>query len=176
MEQTEGLHYHGLLHSFIVDKPKLAVEILAVFQAYRQNEAFPELVDALESDLAGKLRLIIDYLNQIDDPALLDEEIQKICSTVEAIEVEVAHAKSKAAKKPAKKQAAKKPAKKQAAKKPAKKQAVKKPAKKQAVKKPAKKQAAKKPAKKLAKKVAKKAAKKKAKITVTKKAAKSRRS
>jgi outer membrane biosynthesis protein TonB len=191
----EPHNFPALVTSVIRSDPRLAEPLKEIFAAYARSEDLEEIWARIDSKFHQSLRLILDDLNEIDDPVSLDQEVQSLLTAIDEALVAVEHeaalapetdagassvkkvkkkakaAGKKAAKKPAgKKKAVKKAA---AAKKPAKKKAVKaakkkaaKPAKKKAVKKAA---AAKKPVKKKAAKPAKKKAAKPAKKKAKKK-------
>jgi septal ring-binding cell division protein DamX len=197
----EPHNFPALVTSVIRSDPRLAEPLKEIFAAYARNEDLEEIWFRIDSKFHQPLRLILDDLNEIDDPVSLDQEVQALLLAIDealtiveesALESEtLVKVKKKAGKSAArKKKAAKKPAaKKKTAKKPAaKKKAIKKPAakkkaagKKKAVKKVT---AAKKPKtakkspaaqKKASKKAGKKAAapkKKKAGKPLAKKAVK----
>jgi hypothetical protein len=189
----EPHNFPALVTSVIRSDPRLAEPLKEIFAAYARSEDLEEIWARIDSKFHQSLRLILDDLNEIDDPVSLDQEVQSLLVAIDealiAVEHEAAIApengsdemsakkvKKKAAKAAGKK-AAKKPAgkkkavkKKAAATKPAKKKAAK-PAKKK-VAKPAKKKAAKLTKKKAAKPARKKASKAAAKKTAKKKASK----
>ncbi len=180
----EPHNFPALVASVIRADPALAEPLKDVFAAYARNEAFEERLALIDAKFHQPLRLILDDLNEIDDPTSLDQEIQVLQQAIEialhqvAVELPVQASGRKKKAKPSKK-AASKGKKKKAARTPAKKPAGK--AKKKSkvkksskpVKKASKKSAAKaKPkAKAKAKAKAKPAARSKAKPQAKKKAA-----
>jgi hypothetical protein len=193
----EPHNFPALVTSVIRSNPRLAEPLKEIFAAYARSEDLEEIWARIDSKFHQSLRLILDDLNEIDDPVSLDQEVQSLLTAIDealiAVELEAALAPEtpsdmssvKKVKKKAGKAAGKKAAKKPAAKKKTvkKKAVVKKsgakkkkaatPAKKKvangAAKKPAKKKAASGAAKKPAKKKAAKPAGKKAKPAKKKK-------
>lgn len=172
----EPHNFPALVTSVIRSDPRLAEPLKEFFAAYARNEDLEEIWARIDNKFHHSLRLILDDLNEIDDPVSLDQEVQVLLQAVDqalsVVEEEAAIAPEtdkparKKAKKKAKAKAAKKPAgKKKAAKKKAAKKAPaakKKKAGKAAKKKVVKKAAAKPAKKKAAKGAAKKAVKKSA--------------
>jgi septal ring-binding cell division protein DamX len=183
----EPHNFPALVTSVIRSDPRLAEPLREMFAAYARNEDLEEIWARIDSKFHHSLRLILDDLNEIDDPVSLDQEVQVLLLAIDealvTVEVEAAivpqseveETSVKTANKKAKKPAAKKA---KAARKPAgKKKAAKKPAakKKAAKKAPAgkKKKTAKAAKKKVAKKAAKPARKKAGKGAAKKPARKS---
>jgi hypothetical protein len=186
----EPHNFPALVTSVIRSDPRLAEPLKEIFAAYARNEDLDEIWARIDSKFHQSLRLILDDLNEIDDPVSLDQEVQSLLTAIDEALVAVEHEAAlapethadkssvKKVKKKAGKAAGKKPASKKAAKKPAaKKKAVKKKAaaqktgaKKKKAATPAKKKAAKPAKKKVAKGAAKKPAKKKAAKAAGKKA------
>ncbi len=173
----EPHNFPAMVTSVIRSDTRLAEPLKEFFIAYARNEDLEEIWSRIDSKFHQPLRLILDDLNEIEDPVSLDQEVQVLLQAIdEALsgaeqdaamapesdgEEESTDAKPKAkkkARKPAakKKAAAKKPAagKKKAAKKKAAKKAP--AAKKKKTAKAAKKKVVKKAAKPAKKKAAKK--------------------
>ncbi len=176
----EPHNFPALVTSVIRSDPRLAEPLKEFFAAYARNEDLEEIWARIDTKFHHSLRLILDDLNEIDDPVSLDQEVQVLLQAVDealtVVEEEAAIAPESApARKKAKKKASKPASKKaKAAKKPAGKKKV---ARKKAAapkKAPAskKKKAAKPAKKKVAKKAAAKPAKKKAAKGGAKKAVK----
>jgi len=184
----EPHNFPALVTSVIRSDPRLAEPLKEIFAAYARSEDLEEIWARIDSKFHQSLRLILDDLNEIDDPVSLDQEVQSLLTAIDealiAVEHEAAIApeadsdgssgkKAKKAKKKVAKAAGKKAAKKPAAKKKAVKKkaaAQKSGAKKKKAAAPAKKKAAKPAKKKAAKSAAKKPAKKKAAKPAAKKA------
>jgi hypothetical protein len=181
----EPHNFPALVTSVIRYNPRLAEPLKEIFAAYARSEDLEEIWARIDSKFHRSLRLILDDLNEIDDPVSLDQEVQSLLTAIDealiAVEHEAALAPEthsdkssvKNVKKKTGKAAGKKAAKKPAAKKKTvkKKAAVKKSgAKKKKAATPAKKKAAKPAKKKAANGAAKKPAKKKAAKPAGKKA------
>jgi hypothetical protein len=170
----EPHNFPAIVASVIRSDPRLAEPLKEIFAAYARNEDLEEIWSRIDIKFHQPLRLILDDLNEIDDPVSLDQEVQVLLHAIDQAlgtgeeESSVADREPKKARKPAgqKKKTVKKPAaKKKAAskgKKKAAKKAVKKAAapKKKKTAKPAKKKAAAPKKKKAGKAVTKKAARK----------------
>ncbi len=152
----EPHNFPALVTSVIRSDPRLAEPLKEFFAAYARNEDLEEIWARIDTKFHHSLRLILEDLNEIDDPVSLDQEVQVLLQAVDealtVVEEEAAIAPESApARKKAKKKASK-PASKKA--KAAKKPAGKKKVAKKAAAKPAKKKAAKGAAKKAVKKSA----------------------
>ena len=87
--EFDGSNYHALLHGFVIQKPELVGILRSIFYAYEKNEPFEEYIAQLDSDVASKVRFIIQSLNEIDDPETLDVELLLIFDSLHRHEAEI---------------------------------------------------------------------------------------
>jgi hypothetical protein len=126
----EPHNFSAIVASVIRADPALVEPLKNIFAAYARNEDFEEGLALIDGKFHPPLRLILEDLNEIDDPTSLDQEIQVLQLAIEMALMNVEEVAPSGTSKPKKKsKAAKSSGKPKKKKKAGKAAVVKKPAK-----------------------------------------------
>ncbi|HYX38469.1 MAG TPA: hypothetical protein VE954_35650 [Oligoflexus sp.] len=85
----EPHNFPALVTSVIRSDPRLAEPLKEIFAAYARDEDLEEIWSRIDSKFHQSLRLILDDLNEIDDPVSLDQEVQVLLHAIDQALVSV---------------------------------------------------------------------------------------
>ena len=83
--EFDSHNYLSLLQRLIHSKPGVGEKLKSVFSSYGHIEAYEHLLSQLETEVQSRVRYILATLNEIDEPTLLDRELEKILSVIDRI-------------------------------------------------------------------------------------------
>jgi hypothetical protein len=81
----DGNSYETMMASLIHSAPKAADEIKALLIAYAKAEDFEPYLEPIDAKLHSTIRTMVHELNTIEDPEILDREIDRLLAVIDRL-------------------------------------------------------------------------------------------